>query len=215
MRAKDLTGLRFGRLLVLDQAESVPEGKSFRTCWRCQCDCGEVKIVRGKALTNGDSASCGCYRSECVAAKNHRHGGASRQSPAPEYEIWAGMIKRCEDPDSIGYPNYGGRGIRICTRWRESFAAFRDDMGPRPSPKHSIDRRDNAGDYEPSNCHWVTAYEQNNNRRHCVYVSTPAGKLSLKQAWRLYRSDMAYTSLCGRIRRGWTPEQAISTPPLQ
>lgn len=88
-----------------------------------------------------------------------------RPSTTPEYSIWSGIIQRCTNPRQPSYPRYGGRGINICDRWRRSFAAFLEDVGPRPSPQHSIDRVDNDGNYEPSNCRWATAAEQRLNQR--------------------------------------------------
>jgi hypothetical protein len=102
----------------------------------------------------------------------HGCGGGRGRSQSPEYRAWAQMIARCENPRELGYKNYGGRGIRVCPRWRESFAEFLSDMGRRPSDKHSIDRIDNNGGYEPSNCRWATRAQQNANHRgnHLVLV---------------------------------------------
>lgn len=93
------------------------------------------------------------------------HGEASRGGKSPEYKTWVGIIKRCTDPKAKGWPNYGGRGIHICDEWRHSYAAFLADVGRKPSPRHSIDRIDNDGNYEPGNVRWATRSEQNSNQR--------------------------------------------------
>lgn len=118
------------------------------------------------------------------------------------------MIDRCERPESQSFAYYGGRGITICRRWRESFEAFLSDMGPRPSPTHEIDRKDGDGDYEPSNCRWATAIEQNWNRK-CVRMLTHNGETMPIAAW-TRRLGMGEFTLYNRLRRGWTVERALS-----
>lgn len=146
----DLTGRRFWKLTVLGRDPLLRDAKKI---WLCRCDCGNERIVESFSLVSGKQHSCGCYR---YSKGNPTHG----LSGLPEFEIWMGMNRRCQD---LNEPRYGGRGIRVCDRWAESFEAFLADVGPRPSPQHSIDRIDNDGHYEPGNVRWATRKQQARN----------------------------------------------------
>ncbi len=153
----DLTGQTFGRLTVLGLAST----KNGRRMWQCICACGVVKDVKHDSLRGGLSNSCGCLKRELSAARRRTHG----MSRTKEHRALASAIYRCHNPSYPGYPRYGGRGITVCKEFRESFEAFFEEVGPCPSPRHSLDRIDNARGYEPGNVRWATSSEQMQNRR--------------------------------------------------
>lgn len=181
--------------------------------WLCQCDCNETKVIHSRELIQGKTRSCGCYRSEYVAHKNYKHGGCKRLDCAPEYVVWFGMIERCTNQNSDCYQNYGGRGINVCPAWRDSFATFLHDMGPRPSPKHSIERVDNSKGYAPDNCRWATAIEQANNKRNNTLVTFDGLTLTAAQAWRLHaHPSVSFKTFKSRLKNGWNDQKALLTP---
>lgn len=163
-RMKELIGQRFGRLLVigLTPSREIASGERRRLCV-VRCECGNEAEARPSNLRSGNTTSCGCMHAEMSAAGqcNFKHGGSATR----EYRAWMRMKERCYNPKSKRYEDWGGRGITVCDRWLEGFENFLADMGPRPSPRHSLDRKDNDGNYEPSNCRWATYSEQNLNRR--------------------------------------------------
>lgn len=203
---KDMTGLRFTRLLVLSQGESDSNGNAR---WHCQCDCGSKTISSGFTLRNGEAKSCGCLTTEQLKARIKSHG----LSDKPEYRVWAGMIQRCDNPKTRKFNLYGARGIRVCDEWY-LFEAFYRDMGPRPSPKHSIERRDGDGHYCPSNCYWATASQQANNTSQNRKVVYRGQEMNLVQAIRAAGDVVGYGTVKSRLHYGWNIEEAVELPPF-
>jgi hypothetical protein len=158
---KDIKNQKFGRLTPVCVDESA---NKRRRAWKCRCDCGNSVSVVTCKLISGHTKSCGCLHRE---TKNRLTHGMSHTR---EHYTWGGMIQRCYNPNSDSFPYYGGRGIKVCEKWRNSFEEFFKDMGIKP-PKMTIERIENSGDYEPGNCRWATHKEQMANQRKRI-VST-------------------------------------------
>lgn len=148
-------GDRFGRLIVTG-SEAVRSASKLK--WACLCDCGTKRLVLAYQLKSGKTRSCGCYKADLERAR-----GEGSRKKRPEYESWCHMNGRCFNKNHHKYARYGGRGITVCDRWRDSFDTFYADMGPRPTPSHSIDRINNNDSYLPENCRWATPSEQTRN----------------------------------------------------
>ncbi len=200
----DLTGLRFGRLVVGKHAET--NGRRHK--WECRCDCGIDTIVAGNNLKSGNTSSCGCIRSEKSRARRLTHG----KRHAPEYITWASMRSRCSKPSNKSFPRYGGRGIRVCKRWAR-FENFIADMGERPSPSYTLDRRNNNSDYKPSNCRWATKQEQANNRRSNRLVRYRNLTVTLREALDMAGNIVSFNTAKARaFDYGWDIAAAVETP---
>ena len=208
MKLKDLTGMRFGKLVVISRCENIEiKNHASRPAWICQCDCGNIKKVLGDALKVGKTSSCGCVRRAATSAKNTTHG----MSKTPEYNSWMLMIQRCNSAGNKNFKDYGGRGITVCSRWVSSFSNFIADMGVRPTPKHTIDRIDNSLGYYPENCKWSTRREQSQNRRSIRYFSAFGRTMSVN-SWGKEIGVAPRTILARIDKLGWPIPLAVSTP---
>jgi hypothetical protein len=206
----DLTGKVFGLLTVVQREPNDQRGNAY---WLCRCECGETAIVRGASLRNGHTKSCGClFDSKQTSPQSnfYRHGFAASGQVPPEYFTWTGIKQRCFNPKTKGYINYGARGISVCQRWAESFGAFLADMGPKPGPDYSIERIDNDGHYEPSNCKWAKKKEQARNRRTNRMIEFQ-GKTQCLIEW-AEELGINKNTLRIRLNAGWSVERALSTP---
>ncbi|WP_282460152.1 hypothetical protein [Mycoplasmopsis arginini] len=163
----DLTGKRFFRLLVI---KFIPDETKYSK-WLCLCDCGIEKARYSFDLTSGNAKSCGCYNREqlSIRTKTHGHSGGKNLPRTRTYRSWASMMDRCHwGGHKVMYENYGAKGITVCDRWHK-YENFLHDMGERPE-KTSIDRINNDGNYEPSNCRWADKYQQANNTSRTIKV---------------------------------------------
>lgn len=190
---EDLTGQRFGLLVVIGRAKKSPHQPN--TAWICRCDCG--KTVRKFTVDFATRKSCGC---------NRELHGKCRTSI---YSRWCVMITRCTQPQSKAFCNYGARGITVCDRWKK-FTAFYADMGEPPTPAHSIGRIDNDGPYSPENCRWETIQQQTRNtrRNHNIEFN---GRIQCLGDWCL-ELDLNRNTVRHRLAIGWSVEKALTTP---
>lgn len=202
-----VAGDRYGRLTFIQEA---PRSEAGLRMVRCKCDCGAILALPLKYIRKGNTSSCGCLRREMVAAKNTKHGMRKRAGGSPpEYFIWKQMRNRCNAPGDSHWERYGARGITVCPRWGD-FEAFLADMGPRPSPRHSIDRIDNDGPYEPGNCRWATASQQARNKRNSSRVQFQGETYTVADL--AEKCGIPYGRLDSRLRKGWSVERAVSEP---
>jgi len=204
-KREDLTGQRFGRLIVLEFAHN-----QGGTHWRCLCDCGNKTTVRSNSLKGGATHSCGCLIRENNKANPNRytHGQASKSTLTQLYTAWINMKARCYNNSNRQFHVWGGRGITVCDRWRNSFVAFHEDMGDPPTPQHSIDRIDVNGNYEPNNCRWATPQQQGSNRRN-IRSLTYKGETRGVSEWSR-KLDIPISTIANRMGRNLPPEQCLS-----
>lgn len=200
----DLTGQTFGRLTVLHRVEN---DKRDKTRWMCRCECGTEIVRTARLMRKGESLSCGCLQRETNVSAPTRHGAAKVGRITREYIVWQNMLARCENKGATAFESYGGRGITVCERWHD-FAMFSADMGLKPSPSHSLDRIDNSGNYEPSNCRWATSHEQARNKRNNKFVTHDGETLTLAE-W-AERLGTNGTTIGLRLRRGWSDARTVT-----
>ncbi len=200
---KNLVGQKFGRLTIISLSYIHKRSSSY---WNCLCDCGNSKTIRGKDIKSGATKSCGCLRKELITERKTTHG----MNKTSIYKTWVEMIRRCENSKRKDYPNYGGRGIRVCDNWRKSFQAFYEDMGEKPKGL-TLERINNNGDYTPENCKWATRIEQANNQRsnHKITIDSETHTIA---EWSRIKGINPIT-ISNRINTlNWSPVATISKP---
>jgi hypothetical protein len=197
-------GLRLGMLRVVAEA---PRNRFKQRCWECLCDCGNTSVVAQSNLRL-KSRSCGCQIRETVLRRNHKHGHATSRNRDPLYSVWLAMKDRCLNPNNVAYANYGGRGIGISDEWVSDFEAYVRDLGPKPSPSHTVERRDNNLGYSKENCYWATRKQQMANTRRSVTVPFDGRRVSMEEASQL--SGIPYSTIRSRRRLGWPDDRLLS-----
>lgn len=203
---------RFGRITVLGEAPRIVSPSGFSAvAAHVLCDCGVKKVVRARDLLIGYSCSCGCLQRELTATKiaerSRTHGHSGKKSRTSEYVIWTTMKQRCHNPNAGGYQDYGARGINVCKRWRGSFEAFFADMGPRPSKRHSLDRENNDGNYEPGNCVWAEPIKQAGNKRNNRMLTVDGEEATMAEWSRRYGNPVSL--IHKRLKAGWNDSDAV------
>ena len=200
-RKIDLTGQRFGRLTVIGFASR--DKKYGHAKWLCQCDCGKITDVDSSNLRRGQQ-SCGCLSRENLLASVTKHGKRHTRL----YGIWVGMRQRCRDKNNKSYKRYGGRGITVCDEWNKDFTVFEKwAIENGYADNLSIDRIDNNGNYEPSNCRWADDFTQNNNKRDNVLITVGNDTYTATEWARL--SGLKPSTIHNRLFIGWKPEDAV------
>jgi hypothetical protein len=209
------TGERFGRWVVVGEAESVAyrNGQDVRKRVVCQCDCGIERVVHVLSLRAGRSTSCGCRRDENALRTNTKHGHAAAMSPM--YRRWQAIKSRCRNPNHSAYVRYGGRGVMVCDRWADDFCAFLEDVMLEigdPPPGHSLDRIDNVRGYEPGNVRWATPKEQQRNMRTNRVIEIDGDVRTLAE-WAEVSGNLGEV-IRSRLARGIEPRRAVFDPPM-
>lgn len=204
-KAHNVRGERFGRLVAM---EPVYIDSWKQVFWRCKCDCGAIKDIRGKHLWSGKIKSCGCFRVENSRTAFTKHGYARKNQISPTFASWSSMIDRCRNRNNNAYDRYGGRGITVCDRWKK-FENFLADMGERPA-QLTLERRDNDKGYSPDNCYWATYKQQGRNTCRNRVIEMDGTARCLAEWAEMYKvnSDLVWN----RLRLGWTPLKALTEP---
>lgn len=201
----DLTGQTFDRLTVISRAEN---NKANRACWHCYCICGNAIVVSGTCLRKEYTKSCGCLGKEKTIKRSTIHG----LHGTPEYRTWQNLLNRCRNQKINCFKNYGGRGIKVCNRWSNSFELFLEDMGKKPTDQHSIERINNNGNYEPDNCYWGTPMQQAHNKRNNHNITFKGETHCLSEWSRRLGGNVKL--VYRRLKRGWPESRAVSVPRL-
>lgn len=207
-----MCGKIFGYLTIISANHIIKrEGKAQKhnKYWLCRCKCGVEKYIAGRRLNSGKTKSCGCLADE-IKRKKDLDAVMNIPGKLRAYRSWYSMLERCYNPESDSYKNYGGRGIAVCERWKNSFESFFEDMGERPITR-TLGRKNNYGNYETDNCRWETNRQQHINRRNTSYVEYNGRDILLENLGK--NVGIPRNILYGRIfQMGWTVQKAISTP---
>ncbi len=203
-QGRDITGNKYNRLTAI-KFSHFGESKYKSRYWLFKCDCGKEKAIGKEYVTGGYTKSCGCLFLEVKTT----HGSTRNRTLTGAYLSWQSLKRRCLNKHEVVYQNYGARGIKVCNRWKKSFANFLEDMGERPSREYQLDRINNNGNYEPNNCKWSTKKEQANNRRTTILINYNGETKCLMDWCKKY--DLAYSTMCyrRRVNPEWSLEQEI------
>lgn len=209
MKLISLVGQKYGKLTVLARHEC--NTKSNKPLWVCKCECGNISIVDGSRLKSGNTKSCGCLMLQVAKenGKKCKHGMKGSRI----YEIWHGIKARCYNPNNKDFKNYGARGVTVCTQWKNDFEAFYNWATTHGYAEGlTIDRIDNDGNYEPSNCRWVSTREQNRNKRNIVWLEYNGATKTLSEWSR--ETGISVSVISNRLKRGWSIEDALTIKPI-
>ncbi len=198
-----LIGKQFNYLTVIGLAQKA---KNNKIRLHCRCECGKHTMPERRRLLNNEVKSCGCKQKLTI-----KHGAARFRMSTKTYRTWMNMKFRCYNKNNKSYDNYGGRGITVCSRWLKAFENFLADMGEPPTPSHSIERKNNNGNYDPDNCMWATPIQQARNTRR-NHVVECRGEKNIVSAW-AEQSHIKASLIYARLKAGWHPERAIFSPP--
>lgn len=207
MKLVDLTGQRFGRLVVIRRASLNIRGKP---AWDCRCDCGAHRTIPGAALRKRNTRSCGCLKRDASTNRMRMHGDACHGHTTAEFRAWCSARERCSNPKNPAFKNYGGRGIVVCERWLTSYDTFLADMGRKPSPAHTLDRVDNNGPYSPENCRWATRVVQANNTRRNRLLEED-GHVHTAKDWS-HLTGLSLSCIWTRLSNGWSIHDTLTLP---
>jgi hypothetical protein len=207
---KDLTDKRFFNMVVVEPAFKNDAGVWY---WKCKCDCGKEFVASVSNILRGDQKSCGCYRRIATSIKFKKHGDSNTRF----FRIWCGVRHRTLNRKGERYPDYGGRGIKVCDRWldyenfkADMYQSYIDHVREYGEKNTTIDRIENNGDYEPGNCKWSTYYQQNLNTRKNHHFNIDGEKYCLAELSRRFGIDR--NTLSTRLRKGIPLEEALSRP---
>lgn len=209
-----LVGQSLGNCIYLGCDHYLKYGSQKQRAATFKCQCGKEFIAILNKVKRYHTKSCGCIKDKNISELNLKHGHAKVGKVIPEFNIWWAMISRCNNIKNKAFKNYGGKGVKVCDRWANSFENFYADMGNRPTNKHTLDRFPNKyGNYEPANCRWATMKEQQNNRTNNLLIEYNGDKKTLSEWSEILKFN--YATIYNRIKVGWSIERAFETPILK